>query len=71
MSTVPEVTVTLTDTEFTIGELRDFIDQVTATDGMPANALVVIKTPNVTATTSGGGPVQFEVSASTAYRTKS
>lgn len=67
--TEPAITVTLTDTEFTLGELQEFLDTARRVDGMDANALVAVKTPNASSTTSSG-PVEFELSASTAYREK-
>jgi hypothetical protein len=63
----PEITVTITDTEFSVGELREFLDTVTSIDGMSSNALIAVKLDNVTSTTSNG-PIQFTLAASTAYR---
>lgn len=67
--TEPAITVTLTDTEFTVGELQEFLDTVRAVDGMPCDALISVKMPNVSAISSMG-TVEYELSASTAYRGK-
>lgn len=67
--TDPEVTVALTDTEFTLTELEEFIERARSVDGIPNDALVSVKMPNASSVSSSG-PVQFELSASTAYRGK-
>lgn len=60
--TDPDVTVTLTDSEFSLDELVEFVARARAIDGMPHNALVAVRT-------SGGPPtMQFELSSSTGYR---
>lgn len=68
--TTPEITVTLTDTEFSITELQSFIDTCRTVDGLSGDALVVVKLTNAKVTTSDGNPLTFEISASTAYRSK-
>jgi hypothetical protein len=65
--TEPEITVTLTDSEFTLGELEEFIARARAVYGIATNALVTVTMPNASAISSQG-TVQFELSASTAYR---
>ena len=67
--TEPEATVWLTDTEFTLTELEEFIARARAVDGIAHDALVAVKMPNATAVSSSG-PVQFELSASSSYREK-
>ena len=63
-STEPEIAVTITDSEFTLGELQSFIDTAQAVDQMPANALVAITHQ------TGQGPTLYTVTASTAFRSK-
>lgn len=70
--TDPEVTAWITDTEFTLTELEEFIARARAVDGIPQDALVAVTMPNAAITTkAGSGPIQFTLSASTAFRTKS
>ncbi|MCP3810795.1 hypothetical protein NLX62_00310 [Mycobacteriaceae bacterium Msp059] len=61
--TEPDVTVTLTDSEFSLNELEEFIARARAVDGMPQNALVSVRL-------IGGKVPSFTLSASTAYRGK-
>ena len=62
--TDPDVTVTLTDSEFSLDELVAFAQRAHAIDGMPYNALVSVRP------LTGTAPMQFELSASTSYRGK-
>lgn len=62
--TDPDVTVTLTDSEFSLGELEAFIARIRAIDGMPQNALVGVRVID------GMPTMRFELTASTAYRGK-
>lgn len=64
MSAEPAISVAITDCEFTVGELREFLDTVSAVDAMPLNALVAI-THHV-----GQGLTRYTLTASTAYRSK-
>jgi len=68
--TEPAITVTITDSEFTVGELQEFLDTVRKVEGMRANALVAVRLENATTTTSQGGPLEFTLAASTAYGEK-
>lgn len=62
--TEPATSVTLTDTEFTVGELREFLDTVGGIDAMPLNALVAV-THEI-----GSSATTYTLTASTAYRGK-
>lgn len=62
--TDPEVSVTLTDTEFTRGEIQAFLDEIGGQDGMSANALIEVTH------TIGAGPTLYTLKASTAFRSK-
>lgn len=62
--TDPDVTVTLTDSEFSLEELAAFVQRARAIDEMPYNALVAVRP-------IGASPsMRFELSASTGYRPK-
>ena len=62
----PETYVAITDTEFTVGELQEFLDTVRGVDAMPANALIAVRHQIRTISNS---PV-YTLTASTAYRSK-
>lgn len=69
--TDPEAFVKLTDTEFTLSELEQFIARARAIDGIPHDALVAVNVTNaVVVTKSGDGAMMFELSTSDAYRGK-
>lgn len=65
--TEPEVTVTLTDYEFSRGEIQSFLDEIGSQDGIASNALISIshdcKIP-------GQGCGEYTLSASSANRLK-
>ncbi|MGV0627179.1 hypothetical protein [Mycolicibacter minnesotensis] len=62
--TEPAISVTITDSEFTVGELQEFIQTVVGVDAMPSNALIAVTHE------LGGGPTRYTLTASTAYRGK-
>jgi hypothetical protein len=65
--TDPVVTVTLTDYEFSVGEVQAFLDDVRSRDGIAANALITITHD---CPKQGYGRGQFTLSASSENRTK-
>ncbi len=63
MTIKPEVKVTLTDAEFTLSELVDFIDRCRAVDGIEYDGLVGVRVKD-------DNPTIFELACSTEYRSK-
>jgi hypothetical protein len=59
----PELAVSISDTEFTIGELQQFLDTARAVDGIPGNCLVAV-------THSLDKPPVYTLTASSAFRKK-
>lgn len=59
----PEISVSITDTEFTIDELQEFIQRVLSVDGMPPNPLVTVDHDH-------GSPMGYTLRASTGYGLK-
>lgn len=62
--TQPEITVHITDTEFTIAELQEFLDTARGVEGIPNDGLVVVKRVGLE------NPPVYMLSASTEYRGK-
>lgn len=67
----PEVFVKLTDSEFTLSELEQFIARARGIDGIPHDGLVEVSVVNAMVTTkSDSGPLRFQLSTSDSYRSK-
>lgn len=62
--TDPEIAVTLTDTEFSLGELESFIATARGVDQIPGDALVAITH------VIGQGPTLYTLTASSSFRSK-
>jgi predicted sugar kinase len=58
------IAVSLTDTEFSLNELRQFIEKADSVDEMASDALVAVTHQ------SGAGPTVYTLTASTAFRAK-
>lgn len=61
--TDPEITVHITDVEFTIAELQEFLDTARSVDGIPNDGLVTV-TKNIE------NPITYTLRASTEFRSK-
>lgn len=62
--TESQIAVSLTDTEFSLNELRQFIEKADGVDEMPYDALVAVTH------VLGAGPTLYTLTASTAFRGK-
>lgn len=62
--TQPDTTVHITDSEFTLEELQEFIDTARAIDGIPHDGLVTVSHQ------FQNGPTVYTLSTSTEYRGK-